>query len=120
MGIFYHLPDPIHALKIVADMTNEVMFFNTQTAWGCDDGFLQVSFENTEKLMSGSYGLSWRPTGPRVMIPIFHWLGFRSIRLVFFRPYPNIPKLGRMSMFVARDPKQLEPLTQFQELMTTT
>ncbi|MEZ6096532.1 MAG: methyltransferase domain-containing protein [Pirellulaceae bacterium] len=33
-GIFYHLPDPITGLKIAADMTKEVMFFNTSTTWG--------------------------------------------------------------------------------------
>lgn len=116
-GIFYHLPDPVHALKIVADRTSEVLYLNTQTAWGLPDGSLQVTVEDVSKLMSGMHGLSWRPTGPMVMVPIFHWLGFRSVRLMFFKPVKDNPKLGRMSMFAARDPDRLKGLEGSRELM---
>lgn len=116
-GIFYHLPDPIHSLRIAADRTSEVVFFNTQTAWGLEDGSLQMTVENTEKLMSGMHGLSWRPTGPRVVAAIFEWLGFRSVKLVFFKVNPQDPNLGRMSMFAARDPDRLKGISYMTELV---
>src|SRR5579863_4879701 len=39
-GIFYHLPDPIRGLKIVADLTRELLFLNTATREGLSDGML--------------------------------------------------------------------------------
>lgn len=110
-GIFYHLPDPITGLKIAAELTKELLILNTQTTWGLPDGFLKPGREDIEQLMSGAYGLNWRPTGPRVLAPVLKWLGFKHARLVFHQQNPRVPELGRMSIFATRKPGQLNHLS---------
>lgn len=109
-GIFYHLPDPITGLKIAADLTNEILILNTQTTWGHPDGYLKPGREDVQQLMSGAYGLNWRPTGPRVLAPVLKWLGFRHARLIFFQQNPRNPEIGRMSIIATRKPGQLNHL----------
>ena len=41
-GLFYHLADPVSGLKIAADLTNELMIFDTATKWGMEDDSLVV------------------------------------------------------------------------------
>lgn len=88
-GIFYHLPDPISGLKIAADRTNEVMYFDTATTNIMDpesiSGGLMASFEGTESFMSGVHGLNWYPTGPKVLKHILSWMGFCQIKVVEYR-----------------------------------
>lgn len=112
-GIFYHLPDPITGLRIASELTREVLIFNTQTAWGCPDGFLKPGQEDIRSLMSGAYGLNWRPTGPATMIPVLQWLGYRSAKLIFHRPQKNNPqaRLGRMEIIAAKVPDLLAGIT---------
>ncbi|HMP78742.1 MAG TPA: methyltransferase domain-containing protein [Pirellulaceae bacterium] len=110
-GIFYHLPDPITGLKMAADLTRELLILNTQTTWGLPDGYLKPGREDVEQLMSGAYGLNWRPTGPRVLAPVLKWLGFKHARLVFYQQNPKVPELGRMSIFAARKPGLLNHLS---------
>jgi GT2 family glycosyltransferase/SAM-dependent methyltransferase len=79
-GIFYHLPDPIHGLKIAADLTRELLIVNTATNSEFPDGQLVASRESTSALMSGVHGLNWFPTGPQVLIRILKWAGFVRFR----------------------------------------
>ena len=106
LGIFYHLPDPLLGLKVAADATQELIVVDTATRTGLEDGALALEREGKEQkdVLSGIHGLSWRPTGPRVMEDIFHWLGFRAMRVVGNRPTPDRgADRGRMRVIAARD-----------------
>lgn len=109
-GIFYHLPDPITGLRVASDLTKEVLLFNTQTTWGFPDGFLKPGQENIKSLMSGAYGLNWRPTGPSTMIPVLTWLGYVSAKLIFHRQNTTNPKLGRMEIVASKIPGLLDSI----------
>jgi SAM-dependent methyltransferase len=109
-GIFYHLPEPIHGLKIAADLTNEVMFFNTSTTWGLDDGFMQVGWESRENVMSGVHGLKWYPTGPRICGEMLKWLGFVEMKEIFYRQQHDQPQLGRTEIVASKVKGLLENL----------
>ena len=107
-GIFYHLPDPVRGLKIVADQTRELMLLNTATRAGVEDGFLAVAQESTDALMSGVYGLNWLPTGPEVLSQILRWLGFTAIRVSWWQKETPLrgdgaQQLGRIELLAARD-----------------
>ena len=106
-GIFYHLPDPMTGLKIVADRTRELMILNTATRAGVEDGYLAVAEESTDALMSGVYGLNWLPTGPEVLSQILRWLGFPAIRVSWWQKeteiHDNTQQLGRIEILAARD-----------------
>ncbi len=109
-GIFYHLPDPVTGLKIAADMTNEVMFFNTSTTWGQEDGFMKAGWESRENVMSGVHGLKWYPTGPQVCAEMLKWMGFVEMKLVFYRQQRDKPELGRTEIVASKVPGLLENL----------
>ena len=52
-GLFDQLAIPVSGLKIAADLTKELMIFDTATKWGMDDDSLVVAHEGTEALMPG-------------------------------------------------------------------
>lgn len=85
-GIFYHLPDPITGLKVAADLTKEVMYFDTATTHLLGDeklaGALVASVEGTESYMSGVHRLNWYPTGPKVLRHILDWMGFKEVKVI--------------------------------------
>ncbi len=109
-GIFYHLPDPVTGLKIAADMTNEVMIFNTSTTWGEEDGRLKSGWESRDKLMSGVHGLKWYPTGPKVMAEILRWLGFKEMKLMFYKQQYDQPQLGRTEIIASKVEGKLDAI----------
>jgi len=112
-GIFYHLPDPVAGLKLVADRTDEVLILDSDAAGGFEDGFLKLVREGTKNPMSGVHQLSWRPTGPGVLSEILQWLGFEATRVVFWRHRrrrPTPDKGGRIRVVGARDPSLLASL----------
>jgi SAM-dependent methyltransferase len=105
LGIFYHLPDPVTGLKIAADLTDEVMIVNTATKAGFADGLLVPDHERAERLMSGTYGLCWFPTGPQLLAGILKWLGFAEIRCSIWRHAPRQRQdLDRLEVIAARTP----------------
>jgi len=93
-GIFYHLPDPIAGLKIVADRTDEVLILDTAAASGMEDGFLKLVSEGVDNPMSGVYGVAWHPTGPAVLSRILEWLGFEVSRVLQWRQYPPSERIN--------------------------
>jgi hypothetical protein len=109
-GIFYHLPDPVTGLKIAADLTREVMFFNTSTAWGEADGYLKCGWESRENLMSGVHGLKWYATGPKVLADILKWCGFVEQRLMFVVQQHDQPQLGRIEIIASKVPGLLDSI----------
>jgi hypothetical protein len=111
-GIFYHLPDPVTGLKIVADRTDEVLIVDTAAATGRDDGYLQLGREGSENPMSGVHGLAWYPTGPQVVADILVWLGFSATCVMYWRqPDVSIRRFGRLRVVGARDESRLAELT---------
>ena len=109
-GIFYHLPDPISGLKIAADLTKEVMFFNTSTTWDIEDGFMKAGWESKENVMSGVHGLKWYPTGPKVCADMLRWAGFVEMKLIFYRQQHDSDDLGRTEIVASKVPGLLENL----------
>lgn len=109
-GIFYHLPDPITGLKCAADLTREVMIFNTSTTWGEPDGYMKSGWESRENVMSGVHGLKWYPTGPNVLADILKWLGFEEMKLMFFKQQHDQPQLGRVEIIASKIKGKLENL----------
>jgi tRNA (mo5U34)-methyltransferase len=84
-GIFYHLPDPVHGLKIVADMTRDVLILNTTVRSDVPDGYLEMYDEDPSKPMAGADEFGWFPTGPKVLERILRWAGFAEFRLLSWR-----------------------------------
>jgi tRNA (mo5U34)-methyltransferase len=106
-GIFYHLPEPVGGLRIVAERTHELLILNTATRVGLPDGMLVAGEESTQGLMSGVYGLNWYPTGPDVLRRTLSWLGFPATRMTMCvgeTPH-QAPGLGRVELLAARDEK---------------
>ena len=96
MGILYHLPDPVAALKIAADHTNELLVVNTAVSRAADVDGLVLSLESDTEVMSGVHKLAWMPTNARVVQEMLAWCGFPHTRVQFDRP-------KRMQVLAARD-----------------
>ena len=111
-GIFYHLADPIAALKTVADLTRDVLWFNSATYDDADGNSLYCTYESPDPVMSGVHVLSWLPTGPQVMGKILYWCGFRDIRVTFHKKQLSVdePRRGRIEIFAAKEPGRLDRL----------
>jgi tRNA (mo5U34)-methyltransferase len=103
-GIFYHLPDPITGLKAAADLTKELLIFDTAIRTDLPDGTLAVAREGQDPVMTGVYGLNWFPTGPKVVAKILRWMGFVDVRMGYWRTRVGgrRPELGRLEMFASR------------------
>jgi tRNA (mo5U34)-methyltransferase len=111
-GIFYHLPDPVRGLKIAADLTRELMVFDTETRAGRPDGLLVAGTEGTE-VLSGAYGLNWHPTGPAVVRRVLEWAGFIETCVLWWEDeVAATPGLGRMSLLASKTPGLLEVLNR--------
>jgi tRNA (mo5U34)-methyltransferase len=111
-GIFYHLPDPMNSLKIVADLTQELMIVDTSIRTDLPDGMLALSVESPSHPMSGVHGLSWFPTGPKVLTSILNWLGFADTRVVLSMKHDaKRSNLGRLQMVASRRKEVLSALS---------
>ena len=106
-GIFYHLPDPLRALRVAADLTREVLILNTSTRTGLPDGLLSIFEESRTRGVSGVYGLSWFPTGPQVVARMLRWAGLPEMRCNWWHELPGKPGHARMEVVAARDPEAL-------------
>jgi tRNA (mo5U34)-methyltransferase len=106
MGIFYHLADPLAAVKLVADMTRELLIFGTATRNGMPDNLLVLQEENPEHHLSGLNSLNWLPTGPLMVRRILHWAGFPVTRVRLWQSgdvFGQPPDCGHLEILAARD-----------------
>jgi tRNA (mo5U34)-methyltransferase len=85
-GLFYHLPDPISALRIAADLTKETLIINTAARRGIQEGALVPTEQPRNQISGGLYGLRWLPTGPNVLFRLLGWMGFNEVRCSWWRP----------------------------------
>lgn len=92
-GIFYHLPDPIGGLRLVADLTRELLVVGTATRLSPIPG-LVLARENVQHLMSGIHGTNWFPTSPRVVQRLLMDMGFREFRTTFWHRLPRWSSAG--------------------------
>lgn len=123
-GIFYHLPDPVASLKLAADRTREVLFLST--ACVClEDGDteepeLVFRPEGVEQLMSGVDGISWLPSGPKVLKNILNWMGFPEVKTYLWMQdtsemgLKSSLRMGRISIAAAREPGMLANMKDLQ------
>jgi SAM-dependent methyltransferase len=110
-GIFYHLPDPVTGLKIIADRTREVIIVDSDTAPGHPDGLMKFIFEGTDNPLSGVHRMAWLPTGPDVIANILKWLGFTTTKTLFWwQPGEDASPFtrGRVRVVAARKPEFLQ------------
>jgi SAM-dependent methyltransferase len=107
-GLFYHLAEPVSGLKIAADLTRELMIFDTATWWGRQDDSLVLGHEGTEPLMLGVHGLNWIPTGPAVVEHVLRWAGFADTLVM--RWIQTAPDRGRVGIMASKVPGLLDPL----------
>ncbi|RFP91125.1 class I SAM-dependent methyltransferase [Rhodobacteraceae bacterium 63075] len=124
-GIFYHLPDPVASLKLAADRTREVLFLNTACV-PVEDGETETPglvfrSEGTEQLMSGVDGISWLPSGPKVLRNILHWMGFEEVKTYYWVQNADsdgqgdCTRTGRIAMAAAREPQTLADMQDLKQ-----
>jgi len=107
-GVFYHIPDPIHDLSHLCDLTKEVVILDTMTDPSIPEHCLGSSRESQTHLMSGVDGLNWIPGGPKVVENIFQWAGFPEVRLAKRLEQYGDGRRGRMRLVAARSKALLE------------
>jgi 2-polyprenyl-3-methyl-5-hydroxy-6-metoxy-1,4-benzoquinol methylase len=101
MGIFYHLPDPVASLRMVADRTKELLVLNTAYLPGKGHA-LELSLESQTMVMSGVHRLAWMPTSEHVLREILRWCGFPHVRTTWRRP-PEGSRSHRIELLAARE-----------------
>lgn len=113
-GVFYHLPDPIHALSEICDRTGDLIIMDTATDSTVKESCLVANWESQTHVMSGVDGLAWIPGGPAAVRSIFKWKGFGAVRTVFRRSqWPGgRAHWGRMRLIAARNPDLLAQYDQ--------
>jgi len=82
-GVFYHLPDPVRAVEILAKVTNDIIIIDSASRVDIPEESMISKFEGTEKLMSGVDGLSWYPGGPKVIHNIGKQFGFEYSQVIY-------------------------------------
>jgi tRNA (mo5U34)-methyltransferase len=118
-GIFYHLPDPVTALKGAADLAKEMILLDTAVRTDLPDGQLMIAEEGRQQVMTGVYGLNWFPTGPMVLKRILAWMGFPESRVVSWRAKKTTrlgrSGFGRIRLLAARDEQMLAHIDDMTE-----
>jgi len=108
-GIFYHLPDPIHGLKLAAEITKDVIVVNTAAMYDPDNpgGLTPRRRSSSDYIMSGVSEMAWFPNGPKAILLILNWMGFREFKLTKFVQRDD---RHRFEIFGARESGRLENL----------
>jgi len=113
-GIFYHLPDPVHALERVCAVTHDAIIVDTATDGTRGEYLMRLNPEGQEHLMTGVHGLAWWPSGPDLVAAILARFGFVECREVFWKPLKNggggRARPGRCRIVAARTADRLARL----------
>ncbi|MGZ8513075.1 MAG: class I SAM-dependent methyltransferase [Candidatus Limnocylindria bacterium] len=110
-GVFYHLPDPIHGLRIAADLTKEVLFISTASRGDHPDDLLVAAEESTTQARSGVHGLAFLPTGPKILARMLAWMGFPAVRcLNWWNPPGTTASSDSIQLVAAREERLLDGL----------
>jgi tRNA (mo5U34)-methyltransferase len=107
-GLFYHLPDPIAALKIAAEHAKELLVIDTATRRAPPRAALEATRQPGSHITSGIYGLRWLPAGPQVLYRLLEWLGFAHSACTWW--YPRSEFRDRTEIVAARQPRVLHAL----------
>ncbi len=107
-GVLYHIPDPIHAIKTLADITDEIMIIDTAGSVAAPDNCMQIFFEKPTAIMAGVDNMAWLPGSPKVVEHILHWAGFKETRVASRKVYPARPHMERFRVIAARTKKALK------------
>lgn len=108
-GIFYHLPDPIHGLKIAAELTSDIIVVNTASMYDPKNpgGLTPRRRSSSDYVMSGVSEMAWFPNGPKAILLILNWMGFREFKLTRFI---KRGERHRFEIFASREKGRLEEL----------
>jgi SAM-dependent methyltransferase len=110
-GIFYHLPDPVHALDQVCAITREIIVVDTATDGARGEKLMRLNPEGKEHLMTGVHALAWWPSGPDLIAEILARFGFATTREVFWKPLKKggaRERAGRCRIVAARSADLLQ------------
>lgn len=112
-GLLYHVEDPFLSLKIISDVTDELLILNTMyeaehnqdTQKDC----LYFKSESITHPLSGVNGVSWVPSGEKVIIEMLKPLGFVEFKLMFKRIIGETRiNYGRLSVAASKIPNLLK------------
>lgn len=109
-GLFSHLADPAAGLRIAAGLCRDVILFTGPVGSGEPDGSLRLATENPRRLMAGTSGLRWIPSGPRVIGRLLRSMGFVDIRLLHRDAGAPNRSMGRMEIVASRNRTTLQSL----------
>ena len=118
-GVFYHLPDPIAALKKLCTITNDIIVVDTAGSVDAPDNCLELYFEKPNALMNGVDNLAWLPGGPQVVCNMLKWLGFSETRIWnqdnVYQPNGYDKKFMRFRVIGARSKRTLKRYDRIME-----
>ena len=109
-GLFYHLPEPVHGLRIAADHCRDVLMFSSSFLWDEPDGSLKFEVCQNQPLHGGIENMNWFPTGPGVCADILKSLGFEDVRLTKVKQVQKRPDRGRLEIVAAREKGRLNSM----------
>jgi tRNA (mo5U34)-methyltransferase len=105
MGMFYHLADPAGGLKLIANMTRELLIVGTATRNFYPKDCLALYEEDPVHHLSGLETVNWLPTGPDIIVKLLRWAGFACtrVRLQQTRVYGQPENIGHLEILAARE-----------------
>lgn len=112
-GLLYHVEEPFYSLKILSDVTNELLIVNTSFDKDHDQttqkDCLYFKMEGIKSPLSGVHGVSWVPSGEKVIIEMLKPLGFVEFKLMFKRIIGETGRnYGRLSVAASKIPSLLK------------
>jgi hypothetical protein len=110
-GLFYHVEDPFLSLKILSDVTDELLIINTmfEETHDQDNGKDCMYFKNESIFhpLNGVHGVSWVPSGENVIVKMLEPLGFVEFYLMFKRVLDKNSN-GRLAIAASKVPNLLK------------
>lgn len=105
-GLFYHVEEPFLSLKILSDVTNELLIINTAFEKSHDQNTnmdcLYFKSEGVLNPLSGVHGVSWLPSGEKVIVKMLQKLGFVEFYLMFKKADDSAEHNGRLGLAASK------------------